>query len=227
MPTQSTANRVNDAPVDGRCDFDFFFGSWDVSHRRLQRRLAGDGNWDVFGGTCAVRPLLGGLGNVDDNVIELPGGAYRAATVRTFDPATRQWSIWWIDGRNPLTIDVPMRGNPALLFLAAGVYLVVALAIGLWISTLVETQQQAMFVTFFVLMIYLLMSGLFTPVESMPEWVQVASLLNPVRHFVTISRAILIKGAGVSEIATPLGVLAVYGVVVLGLAIRQYNKTAA
>ena len=111
MPTQSTANRVNDAPVDGRCDFDFFFGSWDVSHRRLQRRLEGDGNWDVFGGTCAVRPLLGGLGNVDDNVIELPGGAYRAATVRTLDPATRQWSIWWIDGRNPLTIDVPMRGT--------------------------------------------------------------------------------------------------------------------
>ncbi|TIM60522.1 MAG: DUF1579 domain-containing protein, partial [Mesorhizobium sp.] len=50
------------------------------------------------------------LGNVDDNVIELPGGAYRAATLRTFDPATRQWSIWWIDGRNPATIDIPMRG---------------------------------------------------------------------------------------------------------------------
>jgi ABC-2 type transport system permease protein len=122
---------------------------------------------------------------------------------------------------------VPMRGNPALLFLAAGVYLVVALAIGLWISTLVETQQQAMFVTFFVLMIYLLMSGLFTPIESMPEWVQVLSLLNPVRHFVTISRAILIKGAGVAEIVRPLGVLAIYGAVVLGLAIRQYNKTVA
>ena len=110
MPTQSTASHANDIPADGRSDFDFFFGCWNVSHRRLQKRLASDTNWDEFGGTCEVRPLLGGLGNVDDNVIELPDGAYRAATVRTFDPATRQWSIWWIDGRNPLTIDVPVRG---------------------------------------------------------------------------------------------------------------------
>lgn len=117
---QSATSRSEDAPVenapaenalgDGRADFDFFFGRWNVSHRRLQKRLQGDTNWDVFGGTCEVRPILGGLGNVDDNVIELPGGAYRAATLRTFDPATRQWSIWWIDGRNPATIDIPMRG---------------------------------------------------------------------------------------------------------------------
>jgi ABC-2 type transport system permease protein len=126
-----------------------------------------------------------------------------------------------------LVFHVPMRGNPALLFVAAAVYLVVALGIGLWISTLVETQQQAMFVTFFVLMIYLLMSGLFTPVESMPSWVQTLSLLNPVRHFVTISRAILIKGAGVNEIIAPLAALAVYGMVVLTLAVRQYDKTVA
>ena len=58
-------------------------------------------------------------------------------------------------------------------------YLIVALAIGLWISTVVETQQQAMFLSFFVLMIYLLMSGLLTPIDSMPHWVQVASLAQP------------------------------------------------
>ncbi|MEP6566735.1 MAG: DUF1579 domain-containing protein, partial [Mesorhizobium sp.] len=101
----------DNAPADGRADFDFFFGRWAVSHRRLRKRLAGDTNWDAFGGTCDTRPILGGLGNFDDNVIDLPGGNYRAATLRTFDPATRQWSIWWIDGRNPLTIDVPMRGT--------------------------------------------------------------------------------------------------------------------
>ncbi len=122
---------------------------------------------------------------------------------------------------------VPMHGDPFLLFFAAGVYLVVALAIGLWISTIVETQQQAMFVTFFLLMIYLLMSGLFTPIDSMPHWVQLASELNPVRHFVTIARAIIVKGAGLREIARPLGILAVYGVVVLTLAIRQYDKRSA
>jgi len=103
----------------------------------------------------------------------------------------------------------------------------VALGIGLWISTLVETQQQAMFVTFFVLMIYLLMSGLLTPIDSMPHWVQLLSELNPVRHFVSISRAVLVKGAGFIDIAPALGILAVYGVAVLALAIRLYHKRTA
>ena len=105
-----------------------------------------------------------------------------------------------------------MRGSLLLLFGAAAIYLVVALAIGLWISTLVETQQQAMFVTFFIVNVYLLMSGLFTPIDSMAPWVQTVSLLNPVRHFVTISRAILMKGAGLAEIARPLLILALYAV---------------
>ena len=126
-----------------------------------------------------------------------------------------------------LVFGVPIRGNPLLLMGAAGVYLVVALAIGLWVSTIVETQQQAMFIAFFILMIYLLMSGLFTPIDSMPPRVQLLSELNPVRHFVTIARAVLIKGAGLSEILRPLGILAVYAVVVLTLSIRQYSKRTA
>jgi ABC-2 type transport system permease protein len=126
-----------------------------------------------------------------------------------------------------LVFGVPVRGSVLLLFSAAGVYLIAALAIGLWISTVVETQQQAMFVSFFILMIYLLMSGLFTPVDSMPRWVQLLSELNPVRHFVTISRAILIKGAGLVEIARPLAILVVYATLILGLSIRQYSKRTA
>jgi ABC-2 type transport system permease protein len=123
-----------------------------------------------------------------------------------------------------LVFGVPMRGSLLLLFGSAAVYLVVALAIGLWISTLVETQQQAMFVTFFIMNVYLLMSGLFTPIDSMAPWVQVVSQLNPVRHFVTISRAILVKGAGLADVARPLIILAVYGAVMLALAVRQYSK---
>jgi hypothetical protein len=95
---------------DGRADFDFFIGRWLVRHRRLQRRLAQDTKWDEFGGTCETRAILGGLGNVDDNVIELPGGTYRAATIRQFDPAARRWSIWWIDGRRP-GIEPPVHGS--------------------------------------------------------------------------------------------------------------------
>ena len=123
--------------------------------------------------------------------------------------------------------DVPMRGSLLLLFGTAGIYLVVALSIGLWISTLVETQQQAMFVTFFIVNIYLLMSGLFTPIDSMAPWVQVVSLVNPVRHFVTIARALLVKGASLPDILTPLSILAVSAVALLALAIRQYSKRTA
>jgi ABC-type multidrug transport system permease subunit len=122
---------------------------------------------------------------------------------------------------------VPMRGSLLLLFAATGVYLVVTLGIGLFISGRVDTQQQAMFVTFFIMMIYLLMSGLFTPVESMPHWVQVAAEFNPVRHFVSISRAILIKGAGLAEITRPLLILLAFGVGVCWLAVGQYQKRTA
>ena len=126
-----------------------------------------------------------------------------------------------------LVFGIPVRGSLPLLYGVAAVYLTVAVGIGLWISALVDTQQQAMFVTFFVMNVYLLMSGLFTPIDSMAGWVQTLSLLNPVRHFVTISRALLVKGAGLAEIARPLAILAGYAVVMLTLAIRQYSKRAA
>jgi ABC-2 type transport system permease protein len=126
-----------------------------------------------------------------------------------------------------VAFDVPVRGSVLLLFTSAALYMIAALAIGLWVSTIVETQQQAMFVTFFIINIYLLMSGLFTPVESMADWVKPLTELNPVRHFVTISRAVLVKGAGVQEIARPLIILAIFGAVALGLAVRQYSKRMA
>ncbi|HUR95161.1 MAG TPA: ABC transporter permease [Gemmatimonadales bacterium] len=122
---------------------------------------------------------------------------------------------------------VPIRGSLLLLFGVAGVYLVVTLGIGLLISGRVDTQQQAMFVTFFIMMIYLLMSGLFTPVDSMPRWVQLAAELNPVKHFVSISRAILIKGAGVAEVARPVGILVLFAVGTFWLAVGQYHKRTA
>lgn len=125
-----------------------------------------------------------------------------------------------------LVFGVPMRGSLPLLFVAAGVYLVVALAIGLWISALVETQQQAMFVTFFLLMIYLLMSGLLTPLDSMPRWVVLLSEVNPVRHFVSIMRDILLKGAGLADVARPLGILSVYAAGMLVVAVRRYRKVS-
>jgi ABC-2 type transport system permease protein len=123
--------------------------------------------------------------------------------------------------------DVPVRGSLLLVFAAAGVYLVAALGLGLLISTVAETQQQAMFVSFFVMMIYLLMSGLFTPVTSMPQWVQWLAELNPVKHFVVVMRAVLIKGAGVRDVLVPVAALAGFATVMLTLAMRQYSKRTA
>jgi hypothetical protein len=92
-------------------DFDFFIGDWRVRHRRLKERLAGCDAWVEFDGTCSARALLGGSGNVDDNVLAMPDGAYRAVTLRSFDAATRLWSIWWLDGRFPHRLDPPMIGG--------------------------------------------------------------------------------------------------------------------
>lgn len=82
-------------------DFDFFVGRWLVHHRRLKERLAGSSQWEEFGGTSEMRKLMDGQGNVDDNVIDLPAGRYRAVSLRAFDPKAGRWAIWWVDGRDP------------------------------------------------------------------------------------------------------------------------------
>ncbi|HEX7950275.1 MAG TPA: hypothetical protein VF494_07990 [Candidatus Limnocylindrales bacterium] len=92
-------------------DFDFYVGSWHVHHRRLRERLAGNDEWQEFEGTSTAWPILGGAGNIDDNLLELPAGTYRAVSLRSFDPETGQWSIWWLDGRNPGRLDPPVVGG--------------------------------------------------------------------------------------------------------------------
>jgi hypothetical protein len=99
------------AQPDPLHDFDLFVGSWRAQHRRLKARLAGSTEWVEFGGTQEFRPLLGGSGNMDDNVFNLPGGAYRGVSIRAYDAKTKTWAIWWLDGRNPHTIDVPVVGS--------------------------------------------------------------------------------------------------------------------
>jgi hypothetical protein len=102
----------DDAEPPGVRDFDFFVGRWQVRHRRLKQRLAGSQDWAEFKGTSVAQPLMNGYANVDDNVLELPEGTYRAVSLRSFDPESKQWSIWWLDGRSPLgPLDPPVRGG--------------------------------------------------------------------------------------------------------------------
>lgn len=142
------------------------------------------------------------------------------------------WSLALLDlglgiGVARFVFDLPIRGSLLVVFLAAAVYLAGALGIGLWISTVAETQQQAMFVTFSIMMIYMLMSGLFTPVRAMPEWAQWVAQLSPVMHFTQLLRAVLLKGAGLADVAYQLAMLSGIGVTVLVLAVRRYRKRAA
>jgi hypothetical protein len=91
-------------------DWDWLVGRWNVAHRRLKGRLVGSTQWEEFSGTSVLWLTLGGLGTVDDNVLAAPSGTYRAVGVRAFDVKTGQWSIWWLDARNPI-IDPPVMGG--------------------------------------------------------------------------------------------------------------------
>lgn len=99
------------AAVSAPSDFDFIIGNWAVQHRRLRRRLAGCAEWDEFPGSSCTRKVLGGFGNLEDNLLALPEGAYRALALRSYDTASRQWAIWWLDGRSPHALDVPVVGS--------------------------------------------------------------------------------------------------------------------
>ena len=92
-------------------DFDFIMGHWLVRHRRLNARLCGCTDWTDFQGQNTTQKILGGFGNVEDNLLGFPEGAVRAAAFRSFNPQTRTWAIWWLDGRTPHHLDVPVVGS--------------------------------------------------------------------------------------------------------------------
>jgi hypothetical protein len=92
-------------------DWDWLTGSWDVWHRRLKKRLANNNDWEEFAGKSTFWHTLGGLGNIDDNLLNFPSGDYRGLSIRAFDPLTAKWSIWWLDGRSAAKLDPPVIGG--------------------------------------------------------------------------------------------------------------------
>ncbi|MCZ8186363.1 MAG: DUF1579 domain-containing protein [Beijerinckiaceae bacterium] len=92
-------------------DFDFEFGSWRVRHRRLKERLAGCRDWEEFSGLSETRPVLGGSGCIEDNLIDFPSGSCRAIAIRAFDPGTLTWAIWWLSSATPHQLDTPVVGR--------------------------------------------------------------------------------------------------------------------
>lgn len=124
-----------------------------------------------------------------------------------------------------LLFDIPMLGSLWLLFGAAGIFLLVVQGLSLLVSNVAHTQQQAMFVMFFFMLIFIMMSGLFTPVESMPEWGQWFNKINPIAYFMKVNRMILIKGSGFMDVWKEILSLTVMAILSLTVAIRRYRKT--
>ncbi|MGE5349267.1 MAG: ABC transporter permease [Actinomycetota bacterium] len=129
-------------------------------------------------------------------------------------------SIGW------LAFNIPFEGSLLLFFACAAIFLVAVLGLALFFSTMASTQQQFLFVAFFFVMIFILMSGIFTPTESMPLWAQQFNWVNPVAYLMRINRMVMLKGSGFQDIAGDMGMLAVLAVAFLALAIRAYRKRA-
>lgn len=120
---------------------------------------------------------------------------------------------------------VPL-GSIALLYGFLSIYLIALLGFGLLISTYSETQQQAMSIAFFFVMIFLLMSGLFTPIDGMPEWAKAIAHLNPVTYFIEVMRMIVLKGSGLNDIKFHFLIISLFAILLNGWAIVNYRKTS-
>jgi ABC-2 type transport system permease protein len=123
--------------------------------------------------------------------------------------------------------EVPIQGNVLVLFLATALYLMTTLGVGLFISTVSQTQQQAMMSTFFFYFPAVLLSGFMFPIANMPEVVQWLTYLNPLRYFLVIIRGIFLKGVGPRILWPQMLALAVMGLLTLWLASRRFRKTLA
>jgi ABC-2 type transport system permease protein len=122
---------------------------------------------------------------------------------------------------------VPMIGSMLLMYGYTTIYILVILGIGLFISNFTDTQQQAMFISWFFMVIFILMSGLFTPIESMPRWAQVLTDFNPIKYFVEVMRMVMLKGSTFEDILPQLIKTIIYAVLMNGLAVWSYKKTSS
>ena len=120
---------------------------------------------------------------------------------------------------------VPL-GSIALLYLYLALFLVAMLGLGLVISTYSDTQQQSMSVAFFFMMIFMLMSGLFTPIDSMPLWAKGIAYANPVTYFIEVMRMVVLKGSSFTHIRMHFGIMALFALLFNTWAVLNYKKTS-
>ena len=141
---------------------------------------------------------------------------------------------YWIIGFIILTITLVLSkllygivpvGSLAMFYLLSSLFLIVVSGFGLLISNYSSTMQQAMFVMFFFLLIMILMSGLFTPIDSMPLWAKAITAINPMRYFIEIMRMVFLKGGNLYYLARPVIILCGFAVLFNTWAVVSYHKT--
>jgi ABC-2 type transport system permease protein len=120
---------------------------------------------------------------------------------------------------------IPVEGSIPLMYCFAFLFLLLCVGLGLLISTVSDTQQQAMFVVFFCLVLFILLSGLFSSTEDMPQWAQYLNLVNPLRYIIEVGRNVLLKGSTIQDLQTQLVALLVMAITLIGLAAWRYRKT--
>lgn len=117
------------------------------------------------------------------------------------------------------------EGNFWVGYLFAGIYLIALLGFGLLTSVYADTQQQAMFIAYFFMLIFILLGGLFSPIENMPDWAQYLTYVNPVRYLIDAMRMIVLKGSGLWDLRFHFLIVISFAIVFNGLAIWKYKKT--
>jgi ABC-2 type transport system permease protein len=140
---------------------------------------------------------------------------------------------FWIMGLVTLTLGLLVSwlfysiipvGSIALIYVFGMVFLFTLLGVGLLISTYAETQTQATFVSFFVMMLFMLLGGLYTPIESMPEWAKWITKINPVAYFIEVMRMIVLKGSGFADVKTQFFSVLGLGIIFNTWAVINYRK---
>ena len=123
---------------------------------------------------------------------------------------------WWFK--------VPIRGDIGLVFALSGLFIISSLGIGLFASTVANNQQEA-FITVMVTMLpTIFLSGFFFPIEAMPQFLQYVSAIVPLRYFLVIIRALLLKGVGVAALQNEIIALVIFAVVIMGAASARFRK---
>lgn len=120
---------------------------------------------------------------------------------------------------------IPMEGSLILMYVLAFLFLILCVGLGLLISTMAENQQQTLFVSFFLLVLFILLSGLFAATENMPEWAQWLNVVNPLKYIIEAGRNVMLKGSTFADVSRQLVALAVMAMGLLALASWRYRKT--